>query len=371
LQQLEQRGFVERSILPDHERRHWLTPSKTNSPTMLSRFHAPAQRIVQLAQRYPGVIAVFGFASGLASYFLVERHEQFARGIAAAVLLSWLWLLIEPGLRSLLERRFGWRIPTVLLRLATQMIHQESLFFVLPFALTATAWNSGQAVFSLALLAAAAVALIDPWYHRWLGNRRWLFMSYHSFALFGVLFTALPLILRIPTGRSYALALGIAVVLAYPTVRGVVTVRSRWRQAVILFVLASVAWLGWVGRHWVPPATLWLTQGVVTRHVDTASREPGAAVHRITIAELRQGGLAAFTAIHAPLGLREHIHHLWLHQGREVDRIELDIHGGREEGYRAWSHKTNFSEDPTGQWQIRIMTDAGQMVGKLRFEVLP
>ncbi|MGE4340312.1 MAG: DUF5924 family protein, partial [Pigmentiphaga sp.] len=212
---------------------------------------------------------------------------------------------------------------------------------------------------------------IDPWYYKWLGARRWLFMSYHTFALFVVLLAALPLILRIPTGRSYALALAIAVLLAYPTVRGVVKVQSRWRQAVVLLVLAGVAWLGWLGRHWVPPATLWLTESAVTRQIDILDREPGAALQRITAADLRQGGLAAFTAVHAPLGLRERIYHVWLHQGQEVDRIELDIRGGREEGYRAWSHKTNFPDESTGRWQVRVMTDTGQMIGTLRFEVLP
>lgn len=338
---------------------------------MLSRFHAPAQRVLELAQRYPGVIALFGFVSGVASYFLVERHAQFARGIAIVVLLSWLWLLLEPGIRGWLEHRHGWRIPTLLLRFLTQMIHQESLFFVLPFILTATAWASGQAVFAVALLLAAAVAVIDPWYHHWLGTRRWWFMAYHTFTLFAVLLAALPLIFHVPTGQSYLWALGTAVILAYPTVRGVVPVRARWRQAVIVAVLAVVAGLGWLGRHWVPPATLWLAEGRMTRQIDTTRRSPGAEVREIGQADLKHGGLVAFTAVHAPLGLRERVFHVWRHQGREVDRIELEIRGGREQGYRAWSHKANFPDDASGRWQVQVMTETGQMVGNLRFRVLP
>ena len=35
-------------------------------------------------------------------------------------------------------------LPAGLLRYLTQMIHQESLFFVLPFFLITTSWNSGR-----------------------------------------------------------------------------------------------------------------------------------------------------------------------------------------------------------------------------------
>ena len=49
--------------------------------------------------------------------------------------------------------------------------------------------------------------------------------------------------------------------------------------------------------------------------------------------------------------------------GKEFDRIALDIHGGRKEGYRAWTHKQNFPGDPVGHWQVKVLTEAGQMIG--------
>ena len=53
----------------------------------------------------------------------------------------------------------------------------------------------------------------------------------------------------------------------------------------------------------------------------------------------------------------------------EVDRIALDIKGGRKEGYRAWTHKQNFPPNPVGCWQVRVLTEDGQMIGVLRFRV--
>lgn len=52
-----------------------------------------------------------------------------------------------------------------------------------------------------------------------------------------------------------------------------------------------------------------------------------------------------------------------------MDRIALDIHGGRKEGYRAWTHKQNFPQDVIGRWQVRVLTEDGQMIGVLRFIV--
>ena len=61
---------------------------------------------------------------------------------------------------------------------------------------------------------------------------------------------------------------------------------------------------------------------------------------------------------------------MWQKDGQEVDRIALDIHGGRKEGYRAWTHKQNFPPNPVGKWQVRVLTEDGQVIGVLRFKVV-
>ncbi|MBP8185604.1 MAG: DUF2914 domain-containing protein, partial [Pseudomonas sp.] len=91
----------------------------------------------------------------------------------------------------------------------------------------------------------------------------------------------------------------------------------------------------------------------------------------LSSAQLQRQGLYAYTAINAPRGLRERIYHVWRHNGEEIDRIALDIHGGTKAGYRAWTHKQNFPADPSGNWTVHVLTDAGQMLGVLRFRVDP
>ncbi|RMO49670.1 putative Membrane protein [Pseudomonas amygdali pv. eriobotryae] len=107
----------------------------------------------------------------------------------------------------------------------------------------------------------------------------------------------------------------------------------------------------------------------VSPDFDNKNRTPGDSISLISAKQLRNGGLYAYTAINAPRGLDERIYHVWWHEGEEMDRIALDIHGGRKEGYRAWTRKQNFPEDVTGRWQVRVLTEDGQMIGVLRFVV--
>ncbi|WP_248804202.1 DUF5924 family protein [Pseudomonas sp. MWU13-2100] len=325
------------------------------------------QRVLALMKRYPGVIAAFGFCSGIASFILVDRQQDSASWIAVILLVSWLWLMLENVFTQFFSRVFKHDIPEPLLRYATQMIHQQSLSFVLPFFFITTTWNSSQLLFTGLLGAAALVSIIDPLYYNWLSPKRWLLLGLHTLTLFAALLTALPIILHLTTPQSYQLALGTAMLLSIPSLAVSLPLRS-WRGWLMLIgVTLAIGGAGWFLRSWVPPATLWMTEVAVTTELQ--DRTPGEGLDQVSTRQVRKDGLYAYTAINAPRGLDERIYHVWQFNGHEVDRIALDIHGGRKEGYRAWSHKQNFPADPTGDWQVRVLTEGGQMLGVLRFKV--
>jgi hypothetical protein len=328
-------------------------------------------RLFALMQRYPWVMPLYGFVSGLAGFFLVKRQDEFAKVIAIVMLVTWLWLALENVFSQQLARRFGLQLPTWLLRFATQMVHQQSLFFVLPFFALTTTWASGQLVFTALLGACALIAIIDPLYFNWLAPRRWLYLAFHSLTLFAVLLTAMPIILHQTTAQSYQWALLASVLLAFPSLLGVLKVNHWWRWLALPCLSLLLLGAGWLARPWVPPATLWLSNMVVSAQVDPDKRTPGQAREQLSSAQLKQQGLYAYTAINAPRGLRERVYHVWRLNGQEVDRIALDIHGGTKNGYRAWTHKQNFPADPSGNWTVQVLTDAGQMLGVLRFRVTP
>ena len=326
--------------------------------------------LIALLRRYPGLVALFGFCSGVASFLLLDRQAHLAKVLGVVLLVSWVWLILENLLRERIARRFGFELPLPLLRYGTQMIHQESLFFVLPFFFITTTWNSGQLLFSGLLALAALASITDPIYYRWLAPRRWLLLIFHSLALFAVMLTALPIIFHLSTPQTYRIALLIATLLALPSLPGLIGF-TGWRRIVLLAALPlAMASAGWLARAWVPPATLWLTEVAISDRFDGEQRMPGDSLQQISPEQLRDDGLYAYTSINAPRGLNERIYHVWQHNGREVDRIALDINGGRKEGYRAWTHKLNFPASPEGRWQVRVVTEAGQMIGALRFDVV-
>lgn len=326
------------------------------------------QRLIELFKRYPGVIALGGFISGIASFILVDRQAGLASWIAILMLVSWVWLMLENTFTQLFAKVFKREIPQPLLRYATQMIHQESLFFVLPFFFITTTWNSGQLVFTGLLTAAGLISIIDPLYYKWLAPRRSLFLALHTLTLFAALLTALPIILHLTTAQSFKLALGAAMLLSFPSLASSFPI-NHWRRAVMLVaVTLAVGGSGWLLRSWVPPATLWLNDVAISTEVQ--NRTPGASLKQVNASQIRSSGLYAYTAINAPRGLNERIYHVWQFNGNEIDRIALDIHGGRKEGYRAWTHKQNFPSNPIGRWQVRVLTEDGQLIGVLRFRVV-
>lgn len=65
-----------------------MKPSMQLLKTLFLRLH-------DLTQRYPWIMPVYGFISGLAGFFLVERQAEFAKVIAILLLVSWLWLMLE------------------------------------------------------------------------------------------------------------------------------------------------------------------------------------------------------------------------------------------------------------------------------------
>ena len=313
---------------------------------------------------------LLGFVSGAASFFLVEREKDtFAQSVAILMLASWVWLALEKVLRRGVLHWFGTPLPSPVLSFFTQMVHQESLFFVIPFFVITTAWNTGQIVFTSLLALFALVSVLDPIYFRWLAPRRWLYFIFHGMTSFAVLLTVLPIIFHLPTPQTYLLALGAAIALSLPAVVRPLPLRLWARVLAALALALLVAGVGIYARPWIPPATLRLTKVAVTDKIDNHNKAPERELKAVTQEQLRNG-LYAYTAIRAPRGLRERIYHEWRLNGSTIDRIALDINGGREAGYRAWTHKLNFPPYPAGQWEIHVLTEANQVIGILRFAVV-
>jgi len=120
----------------------------------------------------------------------------------------------------------------------------------------------------------------------------------------------------------------------------------------------------------IPPAPLFVARADIRWNVGTVDAlEP--VRHAIRADDLRERGLAAYTAVYAPAGLRQPVAHVWKHDGRVTDVVSFSaVAGGRREGYRTWSRKTAFPPDPLGRWTVDVMTTSGQLIGRLSFRVV-
>ena len=80
-----------------------------------------------------------------------------------------------------------------------------------------------------------------------------------------------------------------------------------------------------------------------------------------------------YTAVFAPTGLSTTIYHEWQHYDEASkewvgeEKVPFPIVGGRDGGYRGYTIKTNAE---TGRWRVDVVTEFGQLVGRVSFRVV-
>ena len=325
-------------------------------------------RVLVLFERHPWLLPLASFLAGVLSFVLVRRGEGMARYIAFTALLGWPWMLAQGWLRGWLLRRFPSKWTPYGLQMITQSLQQEVLFFSLPFLVGATQPDIGQWLFTGLAGLAAVVSVIDPIYEKQIANRPARALLFHAYCSFVCALVVLPIAAKVQLENALPLALAITGVWILLGLRGawrdLITPQAR-RFGFTAFVLAPLGL--WLLRSHVPPAGLSVTEGLVTQSVE--DRTPGARLQTISTAALKARGAIAFVAIRAPMGLEQTVYFQWSQNGKKLDRIAAEIQGGGKAGWRTYSRKRNFPEDPRGAWRVDLLTPDGQLIERLRFKV--
>jgi hypothetical protein len=82
--------------------------------------------------------------------------------------------------------------------------------------------------------------------------------------------------------------------------------------------------------------------------------------------------LAALTAIHAPLGLKEKVRHRWYLDGRLIYSSPFyPVTGGRRQGYRIWTQVSWREEFNRGVLTLDVETRGGQLIGRATLRRAP
>jgi hypothetical protein len=323
------------------------------------------RRVLSFAHRFPWVLPAISFAAGWIGYLLVHRGENLARVIALLALLGWLWLLVEPWVRQSLERRRK-RVGNFVVNFVTQSLQQELLFFSLPFLIGATQRDVGQLAFTGLVGVAALLSTVDPIYERLVATRAVRRMAFHAFCSWITALVVLPMVLSLPLERSLPLSLlAVAVWLLLTLPMSLLSLPHLRTKIAWVAGMVAVPLLLWEFRAQVPAAGLAVVDARVTQTIDGLI--PGARVRVVRRSDLEQG-VVAFAAIRAPAGLAQIVIFEWRHNG-EHERIEAEIQGGKADGFRIFTRKQIFPEDPVGLWTVDLLTPQEQLLERLQFVV--
>ncbi len=211
-------------------------------------------------------------------------------------------------------------------------------------------------------------------------------MSIYFTVLFSFLIFFLPVVLhRIGYGIflvSGALALVIVVALLTLLFRLMPTLRQDRTQiaraVAVIYVVFNVLYF----TNAIPPLPLALKDAGVFHDVTKVGvdyellGEPLPWYERFfnynTVYHAGPGESAyVFTAIFAPTGLSIVVLHQWQRYDSEngwvtTDTVRFPVNGGRDGGYRGYSIKSN--PEP-GKWRVNVMTQYGQLIGRVNFTV--
>lgn len=85
------------------------------------------------------------------------------------------------------------------------------------------------------------------------------------------------------------------------------------------------------------------------------------------------GSVYVFSAVFAPTKLNTKIYHQWQYFDRvekkwkDSSKIELDVSGGRQDGFRGYSLKRSLEN---GKWRVVVETERGQKLGQIKFNIV-
>ncbi|MEX2463518.1 MAG: DUF2914 domain-containing protein, partial [Balneolaceae bacterium] len=133
----------------------------------------------------------------------------------------------------------------------------------------------------------------------------------------------------------------------------------------------------------IPPVPLALDTGIVAHHVEkidgdyevTYQQEVWYKFWRnnnLTYIQEPGTNVYVFASIFAPTALTKSVAHRWRWKNPQsgdwetADTIVYEITGGREDGYRGFTFKSNIQ---VGQWRVDVITEEGLIIGIVRFVV--
>ncbi|MBO6523011.1 MAG: DUF2914 domain-containing protein [Balneolaceae bacterium] len=134
----------------------------------------------------------------------------------------------------------------------------------------------------------------------------------------------------------------------------------------------------------IPPVPLALDTGIVAHSIEKNNDEYLVTYERTDWYKIwrdnreqfvhKKGeNIFVFTSIFAPSNLNKKVAHRWkwfsphTNEWEVIDDINFEITGGRDEGFRGYTFKSNVME---GLWKVDVITEEGLVLGIIDFEII-
>ncbi|MGD8861184.1 MAG: DUF5924 family protein [Myxococcales bacterium] len=311
-------------------------------------------------------------AVGIGGALIMDRGPERALPIAIAAVAVWVvlmgvqWLARKDTSELHGVRRYLVSVAHFSTLTATQSLVQLTLFFALPFFFRAATLDPGHAIFLAGLCLLCAVSLWDP-LTEWILHQPIISALLPATGSFVALTAVLP-----GLGLSTRWSLWIAAITAaagVPLLSAAAAEEGRRRRAAIIGGVVAIGlpvslYLG--AARIIPAAPLEL------KKAEMGTRRDGKWI--ADVVEHLYGPperLICATAIYSPLGLKDQLFHVWKKDGVFRARVELDIVGGRAEGYRTQSRISSFGPQPQGEYSCTVETATGQVLGTRSVRIGP
>lgn len=195
--------------------------------------------------------------------------------------------------------------------------------------------------------------------------------------LFSYLIFSIPLITKSISPYVFVGTGIISLIIMWPYVK-YVGEKSNWRGILATYACITVFYFA----HIIPPIPLSLTDARVSTYITRSGDQYLFAEGNKTwysflpIAQtlrIAEGSPVYFySSVFSPTDINTDIVHQWQYFDEAkarwvpVNRIRFPIVGGREQGYRGYSVKSNVYP---GLWRVDVETEYGQLIGRKRFEI--
>lgn len=319
--------------------------------------------------------SMYALALGVFIVMFAQRGYAYVRWLL--VLMAVAWFLIVAFFRAfgtgeqqkVLGR--GRKLHFLVMTYVLKNLYQGMLWFLLPFYWRSATLDAPNRWFVLALAACGVLATLDIVFDRWLMRWRVVASIYYVATLFACLNLAIPALL--PGARTlFALlaAAGISTGAFWLLHFSPRLLREPAHGVRLAVTIAMAMGAVYLARPYIPPVPLRVGHGAVGHRLleDGRLALEVTSLHYSLITEM-----VAVTDVVSPGGTEEPFQHVWRREGEVVLKLSPMTHAieGKVPGQRLRSelHAEQLPAVLVGRWSVDVLTDAGQLVGRTRFEV--